>query len=249
MRQVPQYLILGDGRLARHMLHYLQLQGLAPQQWSRRQQSSQALRSMLAQATHILLLVSDHAIEGLLSAYHDAAPAACWIHCSALVEAAPAVFAHPMQSFASQLYTHAAYQAIPFCIAEDGPAWSECLPGLPNPHYRIAGNQRAFYHAQCVLANNFTCLIWQAFIRTMAETFGIAQADCMPFMQATFNNLQQQPEHALTGPIARQDWAVLARNAMAMRDTPMDDIFQVVIKRTLTEEQWDEYQAIYQALS
>ena len=70
------YAILGDGRLARHMRHYLQQLGLKHSGWSRRHSSAfntsdhpdaaTRLAHCIAPATHVLLLVSDGAIGHIL---------------------------------------------------------------------------------------------------------------------------------------------------------------------------------------
>ena len=73
------YAILGDGRLARHMRHYLELLGQACSGWSRNAASpfnshhesdaSMRLRHTIAPASHVLLLVSDDALGPLLRQY------------------------------------------------------------------------------------------------------------------------------------------------------------------------------------
>ena len=62
MRQVPKYLLIGNGRVARHFQHYFTLLQIPFAAWHR-QEPLAKLHSQLEQATHILLLISDQAID------------------------------------------------------------------------------------------------------------------------------------------------------------------------------------------
>src|SRR3990167_6290835 len=62
MRQVPHYLIIGSGRLATHLQHYFFHLQLGYDTWCR-QRSKAALAPKLEKATHVLLAISDDAIE------------------------------------------------------------------------------------------------------------------------------------------------------------------------------------------
>jgi hypothetical protein len=61
MRQVPNYLLIGNGRVARHFQHYFSLLQLPYQTWHRHEPDTK-LTQQLESATHVLLLISDRAI-------------------------------------------------------------------------------------------------------------------------------------------------------------------------------------------
>ena len=66
MRQVPNYLIVGNGQMAFHMGHYFRCLSIPYQQWYRSQHDSATLHRLIQQATHILLLINDDAIEDFM---------------------------------------------------------------------------------------------------------------------------------------------------------------------------------------
>ena len=63
MRQVPHYLIIGDGRMAHHIKSYLDYLFLPYLAWSRKKNSIHVLEALLTETTHVLLLISDDAID------------------------------------------------------------------------------------------------------------------------------------------------------------------------------------------
>ncbi len=71
MRQVPRnvsYLLIGNGRVARHFQHYFSLLQLPFVTWQG-SESPSLLREQIRHASHILLLISDDAIDSFIDAY------------------------------------------------------------------------------------------------------------------------------------------------------------------------------------
>lgn len=69
MRQVPRYLIIGNGRVARHLAHYFSLLKIKTvTQWDRSQPLPRLLE-LATGATHILLAIKDDAIEPFIDAH------------------------------------------------------------------------------------------------------------------------------------------------------------------------------------
>lgn len=58
MRQVPRYIMIGNGRLAAHFRHYFDGLGIQYTQWSRTN-TQDNLDQQLKHATHALVLISD----------------------------------------------------------------------------------------------------------------------------------------------------------------------------------------------
>lgn len=243
MRQVPlfNYLVIGDGRVARHMQHYFGLLGLSYSQWSRRAGARESLSSLLAQATHVLVLIRDDAIVEWVNAHHHLNPEAMWIHASAVVQSELALFAHPLQSFSKTLYELDTYQRIPFFIDERAPAWENFLPGFPNIHYRLPETKRALYHAYLVLANNVTTCLWQHVFRQMQQQFDVEPESLHLFLETTLNNLKNSWETALTGPIDRHDYNTCALDVAALSDDAYQPVLEGVIQASFTEEEYHEY--------
>jgi len=158
------YLIIGDGRVARHFGHYLSFLGITFQQWSRSQSNSTALASVAKKSTHVLLLISDTAIESLITD-HPSLSDQCCVHFSGALVTDLAYGAHPLMTFGPEFYALEDYQQIPWIIEKEAPPFSELLPGLPNPSFSIEKDKKDYYHALCVMSNNFTTLLWQKFFQ------------------------------------------------------------------------------------
>jgi hypothetical protein len=132
MRQVPGYLIIGNGRVARHFCHYFSLLDIPVSQW-RRPESLTRLKTLASKATHILLLVSDKAIEPFIRE-HLQDTAAVKVHFSGALTTPLAHGAHPLMTFNDGVYPLEKYKSIPFVVDAGAPDFEDLLPGLPNPH-------------------------------------------------------------------------------------------------------------------
>lgn len=202
MGQVPCYGIIGNGRVAKHMRHYLDILGLA---W----------RDGNAELT--LLLVSDSALHELAAKTRGTC-----LHFSGsqIIEGCPA--AHPLYTFGNELYEEACYRSIPFVVDESAP---DCpLPGLPNPIFRINQELRPLYHALCVLAGNFSCMLWQRLFCGFEEQLGLPREVAFPYLQRIAANLQGSGS-ALTGPLVRNDWNTIDSNLKALTDDSFHEVY------------------------
>jgi 2-dehydropantoate 2-reductase len=157
--QVPAYLLIGNGRVARHVACYFDHLGLSCTQWHRGM-PEETLAAQAAAASHILILIRDDAIADFAQ-FHLSGVSALKIHFSGALVAAGIHGAHPLMTFGPDLYAPEKYAAIPFVIEDDAPDFAALLPGLPNAHARIKKNDKAKYHALCAMAGNFSCLLWQ----------------------------------------------------------------------------------------
>ena len=149
MRQVPHYLIVGNGNVARHILHYFSLLNIPFNIWYRKE-SLEKLYQYINQSSHILLLISDHAIEDFIQQHLKNIKAMC-IHFSGAHVSEKAYGAHPLMTFGSELYKLKDYQDIPFILDHTSPPFEKVLPGLPNHHVFLHKSSKAKYHALCVL--------------------------------------------------------------------------------------------------
>jgi hypothetical protein len=116
--QLPDILLIGDGRMARHLAHYLEQLGMDHVQWSRRLQAAgrrPALGELVHSQTRALLAISDNAIEPFHASYPELG-SVIWVHFSGRLATPLAVGAHPLFSFAGTLYDREIYERIPFVI-------------------------------------------------------------------------------------------------------------------------------------
>ena len=230
---MTHYAILGGGRLARHMRHYLSLLGLPCSAWARQpdpelnsHHSGSAdlrLSKTIAPASHVLLLVSDGAIASLLKRYPE-------LHCKTLVhcsgaQSIPGVAgAHPLMTFGPELYDLETYRSISFML-DQGLQMSDVLPGLPNSHHHISVERKAQYHALCVMAGNFPQILWQA-INQRFEQQGIPAEILQPYLRQVLENFLAAPDKALTGPLSRADRGTIKRNIQSLQSDPMQELYR-----------------------
>lgn len=227
MRQVPSYLLIGNGRVARHMRHYFSLLNLPYSSWHRGEPIADLL-SCIAHATHILVLISDHSIEPFIET-HLRHTHATLIHCSGSLATPLAYSAHPLTTFSETLYPLEQYQHIPFILDKHYSPQNPLLPGLPNRHFYLDPNQKAKYHALCVASGNFSCLLWQKLFHTFETEFALPREVAHIYLQQQMQNLIDDPYHALTGPLIRNDQQTLQKNIDALDNDPLQKIYQSFI--------------------
>ena len=227
MRQVPQYLIIGNGRLARHLCFYFSQLHIAYHSWHR-SMPVDLLHARKATATHILLPIKDAAIDPFVEE-HLRYTQAVKVHFSGALVSGQAWGAHPLMTFGPDLYPAEKYRGIPFVIDEEAPDFSELLPGLNNPHMRLPVKDKAKYHALCVMAANFSCLLWQKLFSTLESDFGIPAQTADMFLQQQTENLLTDYRSALTGPLARGDTETIERNLKALDGDPFQNIYAAFV--------------------
>lgn len=236
MRQVPNYGIIGDGKMARHFCHYLSLLKISYQQWSRTADPNyQHFENFIQHCNPILILISDAAIEDFI-VNHPNLKTKTLIHFSGRLVSGLAYGAHPLMTFSHSFYPLTTYQKIPFILENKAPPFSELLPGLNNPAFAINPELKAFYHALCVLSGNFTVLLWQKFFKELTTTFQIPKSMIYPYLEQTLLNLQENDQHALTGPLARGDQATIQANLQALKNDPFQKIYQAFLETFLAEK-------------
>ena len=224
VRQVPTYLIIGNGRVARHFRHYLSSLSIPYQSWDRSQDP--ALLQPLARATsHILILVGDAAIEGVAL---ELKTRACKIHFSGSLTTPQAYGAHPLMTFGPELYAPEKYREISFIVDESAP--EDILPGLPNTQIRLAPDKKAKYHALCVMAGNFSCLLWQKLFADFKDEMHIDPQAAHPYLRQQMENLMRDYKTALTGPLARGDGATITRNLQALDGDAFRRVYQSFVE-------------------
>lgn len=230
MRQVPLYTIIGDGRIARHFSHYLQLLGMPFLQWSRRlDPQKNKLPKIIAQSDRILILIKDAAIESFIKENPQFQNKIC-IHFSGALVTPLAYSAHPLLSFSEQLYELEDYQKIPFILEKSDKKFPDLFPHLNNPHFYISENQKALYHAYCVMSGNFTSLLWNRFFKELENRFHLPKEIGFPYMESIFQNLRINADKALTGPLVREDQKTIKANWHALQGDPFQKIYQAFVE-------------------
>lgn len=224
-KNVSHFLLIGSGRLAKHLQFYFSDLGLSYSTWNR-SQPNEILHALLPAATHVLLAISDHS---LISFYeeHLTSTSAKVVHFSGRLHDARMLSAHPLMSFSHSLFAAEAYRQIHFtiCGAHD---LGEVLPGLPNSFSEIQPEQKPMYHALCVFAGNFSNLLWKTSWNEL-KNLGLPSSALQTYLQQTLNNFSQDPQHSLTGPFVRRDYETIESNLNALPHA-MADVYLAFLK-------------------
>jgi predicted short-subunit dehydrogenase-like oxidoreductase (DUF2520 family) len=233
MRQVPAHAatplgIVGDGKVARHFQHYFGLLGLPVSTWSRRTGSLSPPDALSACRT-VLLLIRDAAIVPLVDAW-PALGEKRLVHCSGSLVTSVAEGVHPLMTFGPALYTLAEYRTIPFVCDAGGTPFAELLPGVPNPSFAIPVVHRPYYHALCVMAGNFSTILWVKLFDELQHRFGIPPSAAYPYVARVAANMLADADQALTGPLVRGDSETIATNLKALDGDPFRAVYTAFVE-------------------
>ena len=225
MGQVPSddapYLLVGNGRLSRHLQHYFDLEAIRWRLWARAM--GQPLEGSLDGVRAVLLLIADDAVEGFLTRHADPAGPP-WIHCSGSLSTPLATGVHPLMTFGNEFYDHAEYRRMAFVCDRGAPSFEEFFPRLANPHFAIEPACRPLYHALCAMAGNFTTLLWQHAFATFESRLSLPRTALYPYLERVAANLERSAS-PLTGPLARGDHRTIERHLAALEDDPFHAVY------------------------
>ncbi|MGA9572604.1 MAG: DUF2520 domain-containing protein [Lysobacterales bacterium] len=234
---MTQYAIVGGGRLACHFSEYFRLLEIFHTGWARDLRSplntfgltdpKQRLKAAVGESDRVLLLVPDNGIVEVLSKYpflHEKQ----LIHCSGSLAIPGVAGAHPLMTFPQRLYPLETYKRIPF-VLEAGSGFDHLFPDLPNPHFVIDAGDKDRYHAMCVMAGNFTQLLWQGITERFEQQFELPAAALHPYLKQVVENFVEAPDSALTGPLTRDDHETVERNFNSLAGDHLQALYAAFI--------------------
>jgi predicted short-subunit dehydrogenase-like oxidoreductase (DUF2520 family) len=228
---MKKYLVVGAGKLAKHLNHYLSLLDLPVSSWDR-SQDPHLIKSKIAEASHVLLAISDTAIESFYLKYLAGFDKTV-IHFSGALNVEGVVAAHPLMSFGPDLYDLETYKRIHFVVT-GAASLNEALPGVPNQFSLLPADKKALYHALCVMGGNFPVILWQKMYAEFAK-LGISRSAADIYLETVLKNTLKNPQTALTGPLARKDKNTLAKNTEALAGDPFQGIYRAFVEAIAPE--------------
>ncbi|MBL4661032.1 MAG: DUF2520 domain-containing protein [Alcanivoracaceae bacterium] len=228
-RQVPEktYTIVGDGKVARHFAFYFQQLGVQFNSWTRKN-SIPALQQKIADADFILLLISDDAIDYFIK-NNSCLRNKILIHFSGTLSLDNAIGCHPLMTFANNLYDLNTYQSIPF-VCDDGVDFSYLFPRLTNQSFNITKADKAYYHALCVMAGNFTQTLMRETSNQLNHELKLPDTILFPYLLQNTKNFINNPDNSATGPIQRNDFTTVRNNLQALQGNPLEEIYKSFFK-------------------
>jgi predicted short-subunit dehydrogenase-like oxidoreductase (DUF2520 family) len=228
MRQIPNYGIIGSGRLSCHLSHYFSSSNIHYNSWSRKHNSTTDLPEFVNKSDVIFLLIKDDAIESFIKQY-PVIKSKILIHCSGSLITDKAIGMHPLMSFGDELYDFLIYQKMAFIIDENAD-FTQIFPTLENPHYQIKKQHKPYYHALCVMSGNFSSILWSKLFSELEQKLNIPKEAAFSYLESVGNNLMHDYKTALTGPLIRGDKTTINSNLAALSDDEFLPIYQAVVK-------------------
>jgi 2-dehydropantoate 2-reductase len=228
MGQVPtNYALIGDGRVARHFRHFFQLKRISFGSWNRKTGTEHFLRELVHHSQIVLLAISDRAIEPFIFENQEMLKDKKIVHFSGSLLSKHAQGFHPLMTFGPELYDLATYEKICFITEKEGAnTFQQVFPELQNKSFAIPGAKKAYYHALCVMANNFTTILWQKLMGDFESKLMVPRAAAFPFLEQTIRNIKTNTESALTGPLARKDWETVEKNIESLKGDRFQKIYE-----------------------
>jgi len=88
---------------------------------------------------------------------------------------------------------------------------------------------RARYHAMCVMAGNFSQLMWKGISDRFEQQFDLPATAMRPYLNQVTENFIRSPESALTGPLTRNDRQTIDRNFNSLNGDPLQDLYTAFV--------------------
>ncbi len=225
------YLVVGGGRLARHLAHYFDLLGITHTGWVRAD-GADALAARADAARAVLLALPDDALETFVREHDARLGPGPRVHFSGARSVRGATGCHPLGSFGASMLPEATYRSVHFVVDEGAGAaasgFDELFPELPNPHSTMPESWKAAYHTAAVMSGNFTALLW----RRAAEVFdrlGLPDAAWVTYLDTVAHNIRADVEGAVTGPIVRGDDGTVAAHLAELGAGPWGGVYRAFL--------------------
>jgi len=225
------YGIIGDGKMAKNFIKYLEFLNIDYLQWSRKNNSVEELQTIATSCDPILLLITDSAIElffqNLIKKYPGIQNKKV-IHFSGSLVLNGAYGIHPLMTFTDKLCDKETYLNIPF-VQDDNLKMCDLLPEIPNKLYNIKKEQKALYHCLCVMGNNFSRILWRKVIEDFSVKLNLPAEILYPYISKTFADILQKDKVALSGPLVRKDQETIKRNLDSLNSFHDKQIYQAFV--------------------
>tara|TARA_B100000674_G_scaffold485649_1_gene492813 strand:- start:302 stop:1069 length:768 start_codon:yes stop_codon:yes gene_type:complete len=251
MRQEPpkiDYILVGNGRMAGHILRYFNLLNLKVAQWSREGSASpnktigtatfrlQTIEQISAYPnTPILIAVSDDSILSIVNTINQFTKSPL-IHFSGALSSeklnGAAFSMHPLYTFNYEPMSLAEYEKIPFTCEPKGPDFKQIFPALKNPNVKIPNSNRRLYHSLACLASNLPAMIWNQCAEISSDNLNLDWSIYRPLVEQTLRNAFTRPQDCVTGPIIRRDWNLVDSQLEVLPQGTATEMYELVARNS-----------------
>jgi predicted short-subunit dehydrogenase-like oxidoreductase (DUF2520 family) len=218
-------LLIGSGRLSRHLQYWNSLHEnpLSLLNWNRKNHSSNELTELLKKADAIWLAISDSALSDFFSA-NLAGFKKPVVHFSGAFHDERMISVHPLMSFPEELMENSVYARVHFAVT-GASSLQSVLPGFKNAFSVLPAEQKAFYHALCVMTGNFPQLLWSETAKEF-QNLKIPSRAVETYIQQITTNFIQLKQAALTGPLVRKDFSTIEKNLHSLQKSKLKKIYE-----------------------
>lgn len=238
----PTYLIIGNGKLARHFIQYFSLLGVSFSHWTRSHGEGR-LQNLLSKPKTLFLCISDGAIQQFIESISpaDFPSHHSFIHFSGCLTINNCFGYHPLCSFSDRMFLLGEYQKIPFIGEEGAPPLKSLVPEWScNPFFTISRGLKPLYHSYCVIAGNFTSILWKEIAQRMEGNLKLPHSVLQPYLDSIFKNLKNDLMKSLTGPLARNDLKTIQSNIDSLKSDSLQQIYMSFVNFYFNQKQLDE---------
>lgn len=218
-------LLVGSGRLARHLSFYLKSTFVPYLSWSRK--SPIVIADLLQETDTVLLAISDSALDSFYNKNLQSFSGNI-VHFSGATSHPKMLGCHPLMSFTTDLLPENFYPQIFF--AESSPqTFQRIFPHWKNPTFLLGEQSKALYHACAVLlAAGTQSLWWQTF--QQMQTLGVPEKALEIYVKRVTEQFLVQKEKASTGPWVRKDQITIEKNKKALEGSHLLHLYEHLMK-------------------
>jgi predicted short-subunit dehydrogenase-like oxidoreductase (DUF2520 family) len=220
------YGIAGNGRASTHLQAYFRLLKIPYKLWHRR--SGLKPEAALGGCSIVFILIKDGAIARFISA-NPFLKNKTLIHFSGSLDIKGTFAMHPFMPLCARTLKLDEYRRIPFAL-DVGVALKKLVPEFGNLVFRVNKEEKALYHAFCALGANLPVMLWRKAMGGLNGRFGIPREQVRRYFRASLDNFLEDPERALSGPIARRDARTTASDIKALGKDPFAEVYSVFAK-------------------
>jgi hypothetical protein len=206
-------LLIGSGRLAKHLHFYFQSLGLALLTWSR-SDGVDPLLQKLKLAKYVALAISDDSLSDFFDK-HLKNLSIKTFHFSGAYHHPKILSFHPLMTFSNELYDIEFYKKIHFAVS-DLQEFKNIFQKLPNPTFQLSAENKALYHAWAVLLGAGTQNHLKSGMNALLN-IGVPKDASLLYIQKVFEQFINHKGQSITGPWVRDDQTTIEKNLNALQ--------------------------------
>ena len=218
MHKNSSVLLIGGGRLAKHLSHWNNLLDRPNDflHWNR-SQNPNLLTELFQKSQIVWLAITDSAISSFVDSHPELSKKTV-VHFSGSYSDHRLLCAHPLMSFPQEYLSDEVYPLIHFATCGFSNL-TEALPGFHNHSFVLTPEAKAYYHALCVIAGNFPQLLWSEVSKEF-EKMAIPEKALDLYIEQIARNYVHLKARALTGPLVRKDYSTIEKNISSLEKSP-----------------------------